>query len=129
MASDTSTKSAQARRRARSPLADLRREAGYRSSKDFAAALGIPATTYSRYERTLADPESGVPIRAAWSIADKLGCSIDQVVGRAGGDEGGDGSRDLNAAYRALSEGGRARFDEYLQFLDFRDRLLATEER
>lgn len=127
MASDTSTKSARAHARARSPLADLRREAGYRSSKDFAAALGIPATTYSRYERTLDDPDSGVPIRAAWSIADKLGCSIDAVVGRTGGE--GDGSRDLNAAYRALSEGGRARFDEYLQFLDFRDRLIATEGR
>lgn len=108
-----------------SPLASLRREAGYRSSKDFAAALGMPATTYSRYERTLADPESGVPIRAAREIADKLGCSIDAVVGRAD-EAAGDGSRDLNAAYRSLSEGGRARFDEYLQFLDFRDRLIAT---
>lgn len=128
MASTTSVNSAQAPARTRTPLADLRRAAGYRSSKDFATALGIPATTYSRYERTLSDPESGVPIRAAWSIADKLGCSIDEVVGR-GQAAGGASERDLNAAYRALSEGGRARFDEYLQFLDFRDRLIATEAR
>lgn len=123
MASDTSTKSAQARRRARSPLADLRREAGYRSSKDFAAALGIPATTYSRYERTLADPESGVPIRAAWSIADKLGCSIDAVVGRA---QTSEEERDLNATYHSLSESGKTMLDEYVKFLDFRDRVLAA---
>lgn len=123
MASDTSTKSARAHARARSPLADLRREAGYRSSKDFAAALGIPATTYSRYERTLDDPDSGVPIRAAWSIADKLGCSIDAVVGRAqtSGEE-----RDLNATYHSLSESGKTMLDEYVKFLDFRDRVLAA---
>lgn len=124
MASDTSTKSAQAHHRARSPLAELRREAGYRSSRDFAAALGIPATTYSRYERTLADPESGVPIRAARSIADRLGCSIDAVVGRADG--AGEEGHDLNATYRSLSESGKTMLDEYVKFLDFRDRVLAA---
>lgn len=112
---------------ANSPLAELRKSAGYRSSKDFAAVLGIPATTYSRYERTLGDPESGVPLRAAWAIADRLHCSIDAVVGRGGSDE--PGGRDLDAAYRSLSEGGKERFDEYLQFLDFRDRLIAAQAR
>ena len=107
-----------------SPLAELRRAAGFRSSREFAAALGIPATTYSRYERTLADPDNGIPLRAAWAIADKLHCSIDAVVGR---DDAGDGEgRDLNAAYRSLSEEGKQRFDEYLQFLAFRDQVVAT---
>lgn len=123
MASDTRTESAPASVRPRTNLADLRKAAGYRSSKEFAAALGIPATTYSRYERTLADPDSGVPLRAVWAIADRLHCSMDAVVGR---DEASDGGgRDLNAAYRSLSEGGRERFDEYLQFLAFRDQLIA----
>ena len=108
-------------------LADLRKAAGYRSSKDFAAVLGIPATTYSRYERSIADPDSGIPLRAAWAIADKLHCSIDAVVGR---DEADDTQgRDLNAAYRTLSEGGKERFDEYLQFLAFRDQLVAQKGR
>ena len=62
MASSTRMDSAQAHVRPETTLADLRRAAGYRSSKDFAAVLGIPATTYSRYERTLADPDSGVPL-------------------------------------------------------------------
>lgn len=126
MASNTHMDSAQPRVRTNSPLADLRKAAGYRSSRDFAAVLGIPATTYSRYERTLADPDSGIPLRAAWAIADKLHCSIDAVVGRdeAMGDEG----RDLNAAYRTLSDGGKERFDEYLQFLAFRDQLIASQQ-
>ena len=126
MASNTRMNSAQPPVRTNSPLADLRKAAGYRSSRDFAAVLGIPATTYSRYERTLADPESGIPLRAAWAIADKLHCSIDAVVGR---DEADDTQgRDLNAAYRTLSDGGKERFDEYLQFLAFRDQLIATQQ-
>ena len=60
MASTTRMDSAQAHVRTNSPLAELRKAAGYRSSRDFAAVLGIPATTYSRYERTLADPDSGI---------------------------------------------------------------------
>ena len=32
-------------------LQRLRREAGYRSAKEFAEALGIPGSTYARYER------------------------------------------------------------------------------
>jgi len=51
------------------------------------------------------------------------------VVGReAAGDGDGEG-RGLLAAYRALSEGGRARLDEYLQFLSFRDRVIASQGR
>ena len=40
----------------------------------------------------------------------------------------GDEGRDLNAAYRTLSDGGKERFDEYLQFLAFRDQLIATQQ-
>lgn len=106
-------------------LAELRRAAGYRSSKEFAAVLGIPATTYSRYERTLSDPNSGIPLRAAWAIADKLNCSIDAIVGRS---DNGDveTNHDLNMFYRSLSESGQTMLDEYVKFLDFRDRVLAA---
>lgn len=119
--------SAHPRVRTNSPLAELRKAAGYRSSRDFAAVLGIPATTYSRYERTLSEPDSGVPLRAAWAIADKLNCTIDAVVGR---DEAEDSNgRDLNALYRSLSEEGKKRLDDYLLFLDFSDRLMASQGR
>ena len=127
MASTTRMDSAHTHVRPKSTLADLRRAAGYRSSKEFAAALGIPATTYSRYERTLADPDSGVPLRAAWAIADKLNCTIDAVVGR---DEADDANgRDLNALYRSLSDEGKKRLDDYLLFLEFSDRLVASKGR
>ena len=127
MASSTHMNSAQAHVRPETTLADLRRAAGYRSSKDFAAVLGIPATTYSRYERTLADPDSGVPLRAAWAIADKLNCTIDAVVGRDAADDAN--GRDLNALYRSLSDDGKKRLDDFLLFLDFSDRLMATQAR
>ncbi|MBR2682791.1 MAG: helix-turn-helix transcriptional regulator [Atopobiaceae bacterium] len=127
MASSTRMDSAQAHVRPETTLADLRRAAGYRSSKDFAAVLGIPATTYSRYERTLADPDSGVPLRAAWAIADKLNCTIDAVVGRDAADDAN--GRDLNALYRSLSEDGKKRLDDFLLFLDFSDRLMANQAR
>ena len=127
MASSTRVDSAQAHVRPETTLADLRRAAGYRSSKDFAAVLGIPATTYSRYERTLADPDSGVPLRAAWAIADKLNCTIDAVVGRDAADDAN--GRDLNALYRSLSDDGKKRLDDFLLFLDFSDRLMANQAR
>ena len=63
-------------------LQRLRREAGYRSAKDFAEVLNIPSSTYARYERAVECPECGIPLAAAWQIADALGCSIDLVVGR-----------------------------------------------
>ena len=110
----------------RNNLADLRRSAGYRTSKEFAAVLGIPATTYSRYERAEAGPDSGIPLRAAWLIADRLHCTIDAVVGRAGASADAEG-QDLNAVYRSLSEAGQRMLDEYVKFLDFRDRILASK--
>ncbi|WP_154434261.1 helix-turn-helix domain-containing protein [Olsenella porci] len=61
-----------------STLQDLRKEAGFRTAKDFAEAVGIPAPTYTRYEQ---DPLK-IPIDRAWKIADGLHCSIDAVVGR-----------------------------------------------
>lgn len=111
----------------RTTLADLRRAAGY-SGKELAAAVGITAATYSRYERTMGDPDCGAPVRAVRAIADRLHCSMDDVVGRAfqGPDAGAaEGARDLNAAYRDLSESGRERLDEYLKFLELRDSLVA----
>ena len=59
-------------------LQELRKEAGFKTAKEFAEAADIPAPTYTRYEQ---DPAK-IPIERAWVIADKLGCSIDAVVGR-----------------------------------------------
>ena len=63
-------------------LQRLRCETGFRSAKDFAEALGIPSSTYARYERAGDGIDCGIPLPAAWQIADSLGCSIDLAVGR-----------------------------------------------
>lgn len=63
-------------------LRKLRKAAGYKSAKDFAQAIDMPYTTYSKYETTGGEGELFIPLKAAWAIADKLGCTIDAVVGR-----------------------------------------------
>lgn len=110
-------------------LASLRKAAGYPSARRFAASAGINPTTYCRYERTPSGKECGIPLKSAWEIADKLGTTIDAVVGRTEAAADDEGQRDLNAFYRSLSDGGKARLDEYVQFIEFRERVLASEGR
>lgn len=97
-------------------LQDLRKGAGYRTAKEFAEALGVPTTTYSRYEAT---PEK-IPLASAWAIADFLSCTIDEVVGHeAAGTAGGewqmfydglsDDGKELMADLRAVVEGRERR--------------------
>ena len=102
-------------------LQRLRRAAGYRSAKDFAEALDIPGSTYSRYERDMRGSGCGIPVQAAWAIADELGCSIDLVVGRESLDDDS-GKRTLEKRADALSDLGRAMLLDYLGFLEYRER-------
>ena len=97
-------------------LQRLRRQAGYRSAKDFAETLGIPSSTYARYERTGDGVECGIPLPAAWQIADALGCSIDLVVGREDIDALDYGS--IQPRYEALSVEGRRLVDSYLAYVE-----------
>ena len=100
-------------------LQRLRREAGYRTAKDFAEELHIPYSTYSRYERAGEGPESGIPLYAAWAMADKLGCSIDLVVGRA--DIDAPEVQTIDSRVRKLSRSGREMLDDFLEYLEFRE--------
>ena len=99
-------------------LQTLRREAGFSSANEFAARIGIPTTTYSRYERAEAKPACGIPLANAWAIADALGCSIDLVVGR---EPMGVDRAPVQTRYNALSKANQQRADEYLDFLEARD--------
>ena len=58
-------------------LSEIRRAAGFKTSKAFAESIGIPPTSYARFEQ----PSNGrrIPMERAWLIADKLGCSIDEL--------------------------------------------------
>ncbi len=97
-------------------LQRLRREAGYRSAKDFAGVLGIPASTYARYERQPEGPECAIPLSSAWQIADALGCSIDLVVGREDIDAASAPTLDDRVA--ALSLNGQEMLRGFLGYLE-----------
>ena len=56
-----------------SALLELRKQAGFKNAKDYAAAEGIAEATYARYESS---PEK-IPLAAAWRLADEFGVSID----------------------------------------------------
>ena len=87
--------------------------------------LNIPNSTYSRYERAPEGPNSGIPLPAAWAMADKLGVSIDLVVGRD----------DIDAQYmltlddraRRLSRSGREMLDDFMRYLEFREAANAAQ--
>ncbi len=111
----------------RRTLQRLRREAGYHSAKDFADVLGIPNSTYSRYERAQEGPRCGIPLQAAWDMADKLGVSIDLVVGRQDIDARPDATLDMRA--HNLSRSGREMLDDFMRYLEFRETAVGRERR
>lgn len=75
-------------------LRGMRQDAGYRSAASFAAACGLGAG-YADYEKGRAT----LPLDKACAIADTLGCSLDELAGRAAApaDE-----RELLDGYRSL---------------------------
>ena len=60
-------------------LQELRKMAGFRSAREFAEHLGIPVPTYTAYEQG----SRGMGMDVACDICDALGCTLDQLVGRA----------------------------------------------
>lgn len=101
----------------KSTLLELRRQAGYRSAREFADAFGIPQTTYARWE---SQPEK-IPTEKAWELADRLGSTIDAVVGRIAIDDEAPGAR-VRRSYEALSPQSRRTIDDVLDFLSERER-------
>lgn len=97
-------------------LQRLRRDAGFTYARDFAKELGIPETTYSRYERAEEGPGTCIPVRSAWAIADALGCTIDLVVGRE--DIDAPDPAPVQRRYERLSKSDQQRVDEYLDFIE-----------
>lgn len=103
-------------------LTELRKAAGYKSAKDFAVALGMPATTYSRYE---ACPEK-IPLRVAWLLADRFGVTIDQVVGRDK-EAHGDPRGDVQRTFDALELRSKEEAHDFLAWLADRDARRAED--
>ena len=105
-----------------SALLELRKQAGFKNAKDFAAAEGIAEATYARYESS---PEK-IPLKSAWQLADRFGVPIDVIVCRRAVDVASLRGR-VQEAYEALSERSRASLDDYLAFLAQRDEREARE--
>lgn len=101
-------------------IQDLRRERGFRSSREFADALGVSPSSMSRYDK---DP-SLIPTKVAWAMADLLGCSIDEVLGR---EHVTSGKSDLQEDYDALCPETQALVREFMAFAKARDRHLRNE--
>lgn len=99
-----------------SALLELRKQAGFRNAKDFAAAEGIAEATYARYESS---PEK-IPLKSAWQLADRFGVSIDVIVGREHVDVSALRG-EVQDAYDALSKQSKASLRDYLAFLAQRD--------
>lgn len=95
----------------RNGLQEMRRAAGYSNAQEFADAIEVSLATYRRYEQ---DP-ARIPLPKAWLIADRLGCTIDAVVGRAAPDPGA-GRGEVQRAYDALSERAQRSVDEFIEF-------------
>ena len=63
---------------------------------------------------------------AAWKIADALGCSIDVVVGSYDDD---DEATRVQRMYDRLTPGSRERVDEFLDFIEYREHMIASQVR
>lgn len=95
-------------------IKDLREEKGYRSAREFADAVGIATSSMSRYDR---DPET-IPMKHAIAMANLLGCSIDEIVGRTPVTSG---RNELQEFYDGLLPETRALMDEFIEFARMRD--------
>ena len=110
-------------------LAQLRKEAGFSSAREFAEEMGLPPSSYHRYE---AEPEK-IPLKAAWALADRLHASIDYIVGRTEVDPV-DNKGDIQCAYDALDPRLQQTFKDFLDYLiernvELRENRISKERR
>lgn len=103
-------------------IQDLRREKGFKSSKEFADALGVSASSMSRYDRDA----TLIPVKVAWAMADLLGCSIDEVLGR---EHVTSGRSHLQEDYDALCPETQALVREFMEFAKARDIRIRNDAR
>jgi transcriptional regulator with XRE-family HTH domain len=105
-------------------LQRLRRQAGFRSAKDFAEALGIPGSTYARYERAGDGADCGICGKDSLIEADlDLLQLVDLEDIDAPEPEG------IQPRYDALSADGRALVDSYLSYVELGERAARSQGR
>ena len=103
-------------------LKDARKAAGFRTSKEFAEKVGIPPTTYCRYEQK----PNHIPMVTAMNLADYFNVTLDAIVGRVC-----DGSNDESheqSLYSSLSPRGKAETDRFMAYQAWVDGNMFGEE-
>ena len=93
----------------RTNLQQMRKSAGFASARAFAEHIGMSVNTYTGYEQ--GKPMS---LEVAWSLADALDCSLDDLAGRKRpAREYADPRQEtLNFHYESMNEKGRTRLVE-----------------
>lgn len=94
-------------------LRQLWEERGYSSAKQLADEIGVSTSTMSRY---VSNPEE-IPTGNACAIADALGVTVDEVLGRELPEKE---PSELQRYYDSLDEDARGLFDEFVAFSKFR---------
>lgn len=64
--------------RLKTKLQEVRKEAGFKSAREFAEKIGMSVGTYTDYEQG----RRKFSLEAAWKFADELGVSLDELAGR-----------------------------------------------
>lgn len=105
-------------------LQELRKEAGYKSAKDFAEAIGMSESTYSRYESN----PNNINMKAAIKLADFLHCSLDMVMGREPV-KVEDMRGEVQKFYESLSNENKKLFDEFSAFILTREKQAEEDRR
>lgn len=103
-------------------LKDARKAAGFKTAREFAENVGIPPTTYARYEQK----PNHIPMVTAINLADWFNVPLDAIVGRVCRTRGEIGAQ--QAAYELLSPRGKAEVDRFLAFQSWSDGNMFKEE-
>lgn len=98
-----------------SALYELRRQAGYRNTDDFARDMNMNPNTYKRYEFT---PDK-IPIPVAWTLADRFDTSIDVIVGRTPISE----NNSIELLEENLSSDNQRLLNDFLDFITARQKI------
>ena len=91
-------------------LRQLRKGAGFRSASAFAEAVGIPSSTYARYERD----SYSIPLNNLMKLADWLDVPMDWIVGRTCEQAVARGAQ--QDIYDRLSARGRLEVDRFMAY-------------
>lgn len=85
-------------------LKRLRKLAGFKTQADMAKALGVPNRRYESWERE----EAMMSLEQAYNVTEVLGCTLEELVGRAPVRSFADpGQAALNACYENMNEEGK----------------------